>query len=869
MKNIQIAYEVLSESRKLREKFYVTGKQFDKVHANMYSIFECYAHGIITWDQAKGRLKTAIREYVSMYKGTAYLKEEADKMRQEYKRIVVEYKPVLDAYKKVSEQKLANKIVARGQLTESQAQQQSKLYFNRGLSDIQLADTAITETWSNVVKNYPNLTAKDEERVRMLTIFEAPTVNTTQLITSVVNEEPTAISGPLGSSMRPRLRPTSNVGSVEQRPGEPADGSTRGFDIQDPEFNPNAGHRDQPTHPENRGLTRSTAPTTSPRPQTRPANLGQRAAISRALKQAMGEGYKELPPINKDRYQARDGLEGPFMTMAGKVVYYDPIEGAYYDPDSDMYMSYDDFKALDNDRTGMNEAAAKIACLKCDEVSTAKAWQKNGGFCPKCKTSSQGVAEASWVNGKETSGEKRWKQTSMSPAEAVKKYGKENVRVKKKALRNGDDMVEVFVESINLELDEGFFGSKDRYGRYTHPDAGANDEGWDKPAGTPGSAWNEVPRNERPKQYRGNDTKPVLQSYYFFNVPAGQEALAQQIGLKQTKSGKWALAWYNTSGRNAQNILANAEAAFGKGNEWKPKKANEAAQGATAKQEYDFHKKLDNLVHKTFGKRKEEMNEDTESKDGTVKTVTTDYDDESTAFDVYHNGKKVGDGWLDLYSDQLNFDGKWHDLSGYANVAEKLAEILNGVSERKMTEGEFDGHDIMSEDPPNGIDFDYANLSKVNWAQYSEEDIKTFYSIVDNLDFEDGFDLHGDGPSGIHRKAVRWLEDNVLNKLDERKMSKKEKSKEARLKDKYDDSGMKQSMKDQYGDDWESVYYATIRKRAMENFAGAIASVAQPMGKVIKRKKTNEDKPCWDDYEQIGMKKKNGKEVPNCVPKKK
>lgn len=29
-----------------------------------------------------------------------------------------------------------------------------------------------------------------------------------------------------------------------------------------------------------------------------------------------------------------------------------------------------------------------------------------------------------------------------------------------------------------------------------------------------------------------------------------------------------------------------------------------------------------------------------------------------------------------------------------------------------------------------------------------------------------------------------------------------------------------------------------------------------------------EDKdPCWKNYEQIGTKKKNGKEVPNCVPK--
>ena len=45
--------------------------------------------------------------------------------------------------------------------------------------------------------------------------------------------------------------------------------------------------------------------------------------------------------------------------------------------------------------------------------------------------------------------EKRWKQTSMSPQEAIAKYGKENVKVKKGALRNGNDMVEVFVESYS------------------------------------------------------------------------------------------------------------------------------------------------------------------------------------------------------------------------------------------------------------------------------------------------------------------------------------------------------------------------------------------------------------------------------------
>lgn len=32
--------------------------------------------------------------------------------------------------------------------------------------------------------------------------------------------------------------------------------------------------------------------------------------------------------------------------------------------------------------------------------------------------------------------------------------------------------------------------------------------------------------------------------------------------------------------------------------------------------------------------------------------------------------------------------------------------------------------------------------------------------------------------------------------------------------------------------------------------------------------KKKEKDPCWKNYEQVGMKKKDGKEVPNCVPKK-
>jgi len=63
---------------------------------------------------------------------------------------------------------------------------------------------------------------------------------------------------------------------------------------------------------------------------------------------AVSEGWSVLPSIDREKYQERDGLEGPIMTSSGKVVYYDPKAGNYYDTDTDMYLTYDEFKALDS-----------------------------------------------------------------------------------------------------------------------------------------------------------------------------------------------------------------------------------------------------------------------------------------------------------------------------------------------------------------------------------------------------------------------------------------------------------------------------------------------------------------------------------------
>ena len=79
------------------------------------------------------------------------------------------------------------------------------------------------------------------------------------------------------------------------------------------------------------------------------------------------EGYEVLPRMNREKYQERPGLEGPIMTRSGKVVYYDNKEGMYYDPDTDMYISYDDWKMLDS--PNMHKVSEKDSIKPFDTIS--------------------------------------------------------------------------------------------------------------------------------------------------------------------------------------------------------------------------------------------------------------------------------------------------------------------------------------------------------------------------------------------------------------------------------------------------------------------------------------------------------------------
>ena len=58
-------------------------------------------------------------------------------------------------------------------------------------------------------------------------------------------------------------------------------------------------------------------------------------------------GYKVLNTVDnmRDNYGPRKGLEGPY-NFNGRVLYYDPREGKYYDPRTDFYVSHDEYFRL-------------------------------------------------------------------------------------------------------------------------------------------------------------------------------------------------------------------------------------------------------------------------------------------------------------------------------------------------------------------------------------------------------------------------------------------------------------------------------------------------------------------------------------------
>lgn len=78
--------------------------------------------------------------------------------------------------------------------------------------------------------------------------------------------------------------------------------------------------------------------------------VGALASTIRELSASnVDEGYTIMPDIDREKYTNREaeGLEGPFVMRNGKVLYYDKSAGKYYDPDTDFYVSDEEYFAMD------------------------------------------------------------------------------------------------------------------------------------------------------------------------------------------------------------------------------------------------------------------------------------------------------------------------------------------------------------------------------------------------------------------------------------------------------------------------------------------------------------------------------------------
>ena len=103
----------------------------------------------------------------------------------------------------------------------------------------------------------------------------------------------------------------------------------------------------------------------------------------------------------------------------------------------------EDRARYDADETPRGEKKKKVSLKKApwdkddEEVKTKEEIELEQGF--------------EEMMGQFAEGDMKWKQTSMSPEEAVAKYGKDNVKVKKGGLNNGDDMVSVQVADESFD----------------------------------------------------------------------------------------------------------------------------------------------------------------------------------------------------------------------------------------------------------------------------------------------------------------------------------------------------------------------------------------------------------------------------------
>ena len=364
---------------------------------------------------------------------------------------------------------------------------------------------------------------------------------------------------------------------------------------------------------------------------------------------------------------------------------------------------------------------------------------------------------------------KRWKQTSMSPAAAAKEFGKENVRVKKGALRNGDDMVEVFVESTQAELDDQMIDDAESMSKaqfvMRHGDENAH-------------RWDSVNRKSEGAMKRIATTQ---------SSKTDRMASTDKQGLETYK-----------------------------------KRTMEELDDETVDQ---FHRELDNLVHKFLGHSSDEMEESIE--ENVTSFTNPNFDVEWEEAERYPEFVKIG-------------KAKWIELAKTG----KPIDVDNALSNKiENTEaGEQDRHQFDNLEEPKKERFRKAveagTVELPIIARYSDGYLEL---VAGNTRLTGMMREFGKGKAWIFDvpdEVAELAEDNVLKNVNERKMTKK-------AAPKIDP------------DKWAEYQASKKKPKKMSSTQKALADIrakTNNFGEAHPNDKRYDD--CWDGYEKVpGMKR--------------
>ena len=223
----------------------------------------------------------------------------------------------------------------------------------------------------------------------------------------------------------------------------------------------------------------------------------------------------------------------------------------------------------------------------------------------------------------------------------------------------------------------------------------------------------------------------------------------------------------------------------------------EEMKEASKEQETKFHKQLDSLVHKTFGKRKEEMKE--ENIDEAMFPGTKEYE-KKYGQSPQQKLKKVGDtektaqGEMKKTAKGVVHTRRFSEmLESYKETGLKYIAQM-GVKE-EATQDEYEKEIKKAQDKSEGKEKAEVAKAAVQAVEVQKEQTHTKVEVIDMTD-----------PYNIEKKEID---------LDEREMTDAEMKERERIV-----KGMKKGVagfKQRYGDRAKSVMYATATKQAMKD----------------------------------------------------